>query len=419
MEKNLAETKRRANLSLIGAILLIASVFGTYTTLSVYIGDMMGKYSCGLTEITLIFSIASFTGILANFIVSAVIDKLPIKVILGAGTIMTALFFVFAGFSDSLILLYIGAGLFGLATNFAGFSTTQTIVSWWHAKNFGKKISYLSMAMAIMGVVLGLILPRILVSSGLKNTILLQGGAITVIMLIASFFLVSDKPEKYGLKAYQAEELPESSAQGAATQTVPGLTFSDCLKTKQFWILAIVNAIAMIGCGWTNNISVIFQSKGLDSITAGTMMSVYSACGIAVTFIFGAITDKIGGIKSTKLFIMLTAVAFAFGGVLAGMPGVIALAILAPVFNSYSGMINALTVGPVFGYKAFGKLLPIFNVAASVGVIIGPVLASSMHEGSGSFNSFFFALIGCTAVVYLLYIFLTSKKSVKQMQEKF
>lgn len=419
MENKLSETKKKANMSLVGCIILVGCIFGTYTTLSVYIGDMMGKFACGLTEITLIFSIASLTGLFANFILTAIIDKLPIKVIVTAGTIMNFLFFAFAALSDSLAMLYVGAGLFGIATIFTGFSTTQTVVAWWHAKNYGKKLSYLSMAMAIMGVIFGLVLPRQLIIMGIKNALLLQGGIISAIMLIASIFFISDKPEKYGLKAYQAEEQPASAEQSTEMPAIPGLDFKDCFKTWQFWLLCLINVIIMISCGWTNNISVIFQSKGLDPVTAGTMMSVYSACGIVITFIFGAVTDKIGGAKSTALFMVLSAVAFALGGLLSGMSAVVALAVLAPTFNSYSGMLNALNIGTIFGYKSFGKLLPIFNVASSIGVMIGPVLASSMFESSGSFNGFFFALIGFTAVNLVLFKYLLSKKSVEQMQAKF
>ena len=82
-------------------------------------------------------------------------------------------------------------------------------------------------------------------------------------------------------------------------------------------------------------------------------------------------------------------------------------------------MVNALTVGPVFGYKAFGKMLPIMNVFASIGVIVGPVLASRMFEKSGSFSGFFGVLVVCSAVIFLLYVVLTGKKSLEEMQKKF
>ena len=127
------QSKRRANLVLAGSMIIIGAQFGSYVTLSVYVLNLMEKLSASLTQVVSLFSVAALVGIFANFIVAALIDKVSIKAIMAAGTICFGAFFAIFAFAPSLILVYFGAALFGLATNLAGFPAIQTAVSWWHA----------------------------------------------------------------------------------------------------------------------------------------------------------------------------------------------------------------------------------------------------------------------------------------------
>ena len=281
----------------------------------------------------------------------------------------------------------------------------------------GKKLSLLSICMSLVGVGLGFVLPRLLESMGFTPTVLAQGGAFTALMLIASLFMMSDKPEKYGLRAYGAADEPQD-AQGAAEPTSTGLTIAAVFRTGQFWGVMLIAVLVMCFTGYTNNQAAIFQPMGTDAITAGTMLSVLNGTAIAWTFAFGFVVDKLGPTKATMIFMIASGVIFGAAAITMGFVGVVIFAVFTGVYNSVAGMWGAITLPTLFGLQNLGRLLPLNNVAQSVGTIIGPPLGGLIFEATGTYRWYFVLCVGLAAVITILYRFVSSKRSLASLQAR-
>ena len=174
-DTKLRESKRRANKTLIGCILVIAMELGTLTTLSNYIGGLCEKFGASVTQVVLVFSIASMVSLICNLISTVAIEKVPAKLLVLIGSIGYILFFVVVALGNSLTMLYVGAACFGVGQTFACFTVLQPIITWWHVDNVGKKISFLSIAYCLAGFIFNLLIARAIQAVGFQTTFIAHG----------------------------------------------------------------------------------------------------------------------------------------------------------------------------------------------------------------------------------------------------
>jgi len=413
-EAQLRDTKRRANNTLLGSILIVAMELGTYVTLSNYVGDLCSKFNASVTQVVLIFTIASLVSLACNFVSAAVIGRLSAKVLTLIGTIGYIIFFICMAMGGNIAILYIGAFFFGISNTFACFTVLQPVITWWHTENLGKKIGYLSIGYCAAAMIFGFVVPRVLAALGFQTTVLLHGSITGIVMLFASLFLINNRPDTYGLKPYGYVEV--AAENGGASTTVTGLGLRDCLKTLPFWgIMLAIIACNLPSSGYSSNAAMMYQSFGLDPVKAGTMISIYNAMGIVWNYAYGAVSDKIGARKANIGFATFGMLVFLIGSFLTGMPAAILVAFAFGVLQ-FGGMIAAVSLTPIYGTKTIGTLVALGMVASSVATSVGPIIASSMFETAGTFSLFLRVSAVILVGLILLLAVSTSKKAIDKVQ---
>lgn len=405
-EAKLRESKSRANKSLVGSMLIIAMELGTLTTLSNYIGGLCEKFGASVTQIVLIFSIASVLSLICNLISAVAIAKVPAKLLVLIGCLGYIVFFVTAVLGKSVMVLYVGAACFGVGQTFACYTSLQPIITWWHVDNVGKKISFLSVAYCVAAVVFSLIIPRAINAVGFQKTLITHGVVGGAVMLLSTLFLISNKPESYGLKPYGYKE----TEGGAGQYTLSGLTVKQSLRTFTFWAIMIVSVLCGIAAtGYMNNAALIYQSMGMDSVGAGNMIAVFSLVSIVWTFCYGAISDKLTPRKANLIYCLVDAAVFLIAAFVSGTGGCIFVAITFGVSTFY-GMLPAVTFPTLYGTKAIGTLIALGMVASAGSAMVAPIIASVMYEKSGNFSSFLL-LSGILLVLALILLAAATSKA--------
>lgn len=412
----LAVSKKRANKALAGAIILVGIDYGTFAILSNFIGGLCEKLNAGLTEVAFMFTVTAFVALVVGLAAAAFIEKVSPRLLCIVGSLCYVAYFLCMALGSSLTMLYIGAGLFGASNCLAGYTVLQPVVTWWHAKNLGKKIAYLTIAASMGAMVLSMAITGFIGAVGFNTALLVTGLVLGAVMIAASVLLISDKPERYGVLPYGYDE---ADAQAAGMEGVE-MNFGVPLKkslTSIFGIMILGAMLlgAIVGTGFVNNEAYIYGTYGLDDAGAATMISVYSLAALVWTFAYGWLCDKIGAGKGSAVFGAIAAVVFAVAAVLPGMPGALFMAIMFGCHASYA-MLGAVVLGEMFGPKASGTLIVISNVFASIGGMFGPLLASGMFESTGSYQGFLF--VGAALfVVYVLFVyFATNKRAMAKLK---
>lgn len=109
MSDQLRETRRRANLTFIGAIIVLAVINGTYSALTVFAGDLCTRLNASVTDVMLMFTVCSVVSMVANLVSGALMARVPTRILAFIGTLCFIAFFLLMRFATSLAMLYVGA----------------------------------------------------------------------------------------------------------------------------------------------------------------------------------------------------------------------------------------------------------------------------------------------------------------------
>ncbi len=395
------KSKIRAEKVLVGCIILTGIELGTMCVLSNYIGDICVQMNADLTQVTLMFSIFNATSAITGLFITSIIDRVPIKNIMLFGCCCYIAFFLFLYFGTSLTMLYVGSVFFGISSICVGFAVAQPLITCWHAKGVGKKISALSVAMSLFAMLLSPTVAAMLSSIGYKATVLINGVLFGAIMIMCVLFLISNKPESYGLSRYGIE-----CAQSAEREYVPsGLTLKQAAKTPPFWAVLFIPALLMIPAnGFVSNQAIVFQSYGFDPMASGAMISLYKGCVMIWVFLYGSISDKMGPKRATIVYLAGGALAYAATFMLSGFAGGVVAAISLGIVGSFSGVMGAVLLSNLFGTRSIATMIALGNVTMGIGSMLGPIVASSINQMTGSFSLFMLvgSIICCVSLILFI-----------------
>lgn len=411
--------KSRATKVLVGCVLIIAIEYGTLNIMSNYISAICEQTGASAVQVSLLFSIASAVSVLAGLAAAIVIEKVPMRLIMMGGSASFILFFMLLYFADGIIPVYIGSVFYGLTQVFIGFTVCQPLITWWHTKNVGKKLSALSAAMSVGAMILSPAVASLLNGAGYHAAILFNGGVLGVALILCVVFLVSNRPESYGLSVSGADgkSASDSDSQQAAVAKPEGISAKQALRTYPFWAILIGASLLMIPAnGFVTNASVIFQSCGFDAVTAGTMISVYSACAIAWVLVYGVISDRFGPRLANIVYTCASFVILGSFYLIGGMVGSIILVATFGIVTSYGGMIGAVTFGTIYGPRAIGSLVPLCLVGTGIGATFAAPIASAINEATGGYEAFMGLGAVLCVVILVLFATATSRAAVERVR---
>ena len=130
-------------------------------------------------------------------------------------------------------------------------------------------------------------------------------GALMLILAVVSIFWVKDNPEDVGL-APDNDKLTEIQMKNATTKLrnfQSEWTLGKLLHDRNAWLLVIAFGVMfMCNKGMIGQMVYFFMDKGYDNPTAILFISRVSYCGLAGSFIWGAIDDKIGTKGASVLY---------------------------------------------------------------------------------------------------------------------
>lgn len=409
------EFRRRANLSLAGCILIIMLNYGTTTFISIYMNDLCMTMNASMTQISLLFTVQSAVGAVTALLTSVLLDRYrcSVKLLTTIGAIAFLLFFIIMAVSHSLLVFYVGAALFGVGAVLLGNATMQPVIGWWHTKNLGVKISSLSISFSIAGAVFSILFAKLLASLGFHATVLLHGVTFFIIYILCTFFLVSERPEKYGLAEYVRS--PESNIIEKNDVDAADHSSTHYLRTVSCWCILFVSfTVTMFTSGFLTNAANIYSSTGLDAITSASMISIQSICTALFLFVYGVLNDRFSSVKATCVMAFASSAAFAANCLIVngsyGVLGAIIMAILNGSTN-YVSMIGALAFAELYGRGSLSSLVPLAMVASYAGKMVGAPIGSMIFQVTGSFS--LFMLLGLTVNIVALLLLLLLRKAVR------
>ncbi|MBF7096829.1 MFS transporter [Alkalibacter mobilis] len=407
----------RARNTTLGAMIMTAFAIGSYVTIPVFILPLIMKLGVGVGEITLVFTFAGIGGLVTSFLLGTLVKKIPVKVLVVSAGILLAGFFVILGTATNIVLIYIGAIVFGYTTTVGGFGIAQTAITWWNAANIGKKLSLVSVGVGIAGMIFPIVVGILLNKMSFQVISIGVGVVSGSIMILCGLFLISDHPSKYDLTAVGAEEASAQQANQAGASTKKSLSVKQIISTQYFWFIIIsLFIMTLASTGFTNNAPTFYTTIGISETMAATLAGITSGVAILFSLLFGIMVDKFGPVKSITIYGVLIAIVFVGATFLSGVVGGAIIAVLLGL-KTMTGMIGSMTLPRLFGRKEAASVIGYSMVSQNIGAMFGAPFAGFLFDAFGNYNTFFLTAAAMVVVAVIFINLGSGKKAYEKVDQ--
>lgn len=273
---------------------------------SIFMPMIQEAYNLTSTQVSSFITIRNLVCFCAMFSVGLYYDKLGYR----AGTTLATLFAAAAyiGFSISrtYIMFCISTAVMGLAYCFGTMIPAAILMNKWFVKNRALALSICGAGTGVAMIILPPISTGLVKAIGLSATFRAEGIFIIVTAVFVALIIRSN-PEDMGLKPLGFEENPPADGSGDRAENSgesPAIGQNGERLPKILWATLItasmlMGSVASVGYA---HLSVLYSSAGFDS---GYIAAMISGIGLLLTLgklLFGYMTDRIGGYKTSMIF---------------------------------------------------------------------------------------------------------------------
>jgi len=364
----------------IGLVMSCAGIF--YTPVSTELGVSKGSFGLYMTFVyALSFFMLSVAG--------KMMDKYSARWLLTISTATIGILFLAMSQFSSVWQFYIAGGIIGIALSFLLYLSYPVLINRWFNTRVGFFIGLCSAASGIGGVLFNPLGGHLIETYGWRNTYLIFGAIILIVVTPLLGLLLRNYPADKGLKPFGEKK---DTAEIAKT----GITYQSAIQSKVFYALLLFGFL-MIAVSTLNLFLPTYVTSVGFSIEQSSLIASAVMLGVTIGKIaLGFINDKnalTGVFASTGLGIVGLAL------LIIGNDTMLLMSAGAFLFGwAYAGVTveTALLVRTVFGTKDYSQIFSNVSIALALG---GAVMAGAWGYLADYFN---FQILFTVGIVLLV-----------------
>ncbi len=363
----------------------ILIMFGAFYTFGVFFKPLLTEFGWTRAATSGAFSLyMALHGFLA-IVAGRLNDRFgPRLVITGCGIIL-GLGYILMSQISAIWQLYLFYGVILALAMSGSFVPIVSTVARWFVKRRGLMTGIVVAGVGVGAMIMPPIASRLIIAYHWRLSYIIVGLAAMVVTILAAQFLRHD-PAKMGQLPYGADE---AKVEGLTLETA-GVSFWEAIRTRQFWLLCLVLASCFFSVGVILvHIVAHATDLGISETSAANILSSIGGLSIAGRVTMGIIADRISNKQALAIVCIGTAVPLFF---LAGARELWLLCLLGAIFGfAYGGLVSLQSpiVAGLFGLSSHGMILGGTSFIATLGCAIGPVVAGSIFDATGSYSSAF------------------------------
>jgi OFA family oxalate/formate antiporter-like MFS transporter len=382
------------------AAVLVQLALGAVYAWSVFNKPLQEQFGWNKTEAVLPFEVAIGTIFIGSLCGGRIQDRRGPRVVALAGGILYAIGIMGASLvsrPDQLWLLVVTYGVLGGIGLGAAYITPIAMLTKWFPDKRGLITGIAVGGFGFGAVITAPVAKSLLAGTDDKTSVFLPLGLayLVAVLLGASFF--RNPPAGYRVPGW------EPSASEAAARSGHDYTLSEALRTRQWYLLtAILTLNTMAGIAFISQASDAAQEiAGVSVGVAATFVGLMGLFNGAGRIGWAAMSDRIGRMRAFLGMLAVQAVCFLL---LPHTSAFLVLALLAAlVYLCYGGGFGTMpaTAADFFGTPNAGAVYGAMIVAWSIGGVVGPLVAATLYEASGSYT-LPFTVIGVVALLSMV-----------------
>lgn len=394
------------------AIMLGVALPAAVAVANLYQAPVTESFNIPNSMFAIVNTIVLGVGIFLSPVVSQMLSKPGnFKKVMTVGIIIYGLGYMGYGIAPNIWVFYILSLFVGGGLVILNVMHANIIVSNWFVEKRGTAISLSLTGLGFGGVIFSQLITALIENVGWRLTYIIYGVIILVVCLSINFFVYKERPEDMGMVALGADKSQEDVISQNVIETGVSMPIKNTMN-KGFFIALIIGSV-LIGLVLNAGLGQFPPYlSGLHGAAAGaTIVSVYSAVGIAGKIALGAINDKFGIVKS----IIYSGFVLAISYLLMLLAGNYAIAILAAILfgigNAIGAVLPPLVVADVYSPKNYGTAYGYTQSALTLGMTVGSLFAAGIADVA-SFEAAWVVVSILTIIGAMLWIYssVTSKK---------
>jgi MFS family permease len=334
------------------------------------------------------------SGLLAP-LAGAAADRFGVRPLMLAGAALLSIgYFLYAGV-DSLGQIYGIHTLFAAALATCGLVVNVILVSRWFVRDRG-----LALGIALAGTSLGNgTLPPVnalLMGELGWRSALAVSSFLPLVLVPVILFVIRERPAD--LSAQQ----PPTGTQAAVGTALGGMQVGEALRTRNFWILALIAMFSFFSIiGTQAHLNLYMLGRGFSQMDAGFGYTVLFFLGLMGKIASGFLADRLG---KKRIFVGTLAIMLA-GALVLTVQGAAPLWSGLALFGlGWGGLYTLLQLlaADYFGPLHLGKILGTITVLDTLGGGLGPPLIGAIRDHSGTYDQAFILVTVLIGLALLL-----------------
>lgn len=360
---------------------------------SVFKKPLIAVLNCTDPQATLAFSLSVVFLPLGMLLSGAIAKKCGPRLVIAVGGVIFGLGMFLAGFSSSLIWLYMTFGLMVSLGQGMSYGTIIATAVRWFPDRKGFASGLVVSALGVGTMIIAPLARTLITSVGVLDTLRILGAAIVIIISTTSIF-ITDPPKGFASDVTQSPLSEQDN----------DVSWRKMLARPLFWMLFVLYVLgAFTGLMIISQASDIAQKMtGLTAIAASFVVGMLGAANSAGRLFWGGISDRIGRYTALAAMFGITAVVMLLLPSLAlYKPGLIVAYLL--IGLCYGGCLGTFPsiCADSFGTKDVAINYALLFVAFGVAGVTGPRIGAVLLERTGAYTTAF-ALTVAVAVVGML-----------------
>jgi MFS family permease len=361
------------------AVTLALSTIGGVGMWSVVVAlpAVQTEFAVARADASLPYTLTMVSFGLAGIAMGRLSDRFGVMTPVMLGTLLLALGYVAASYAPSLGIYALAQGALIGAGSSATFAPLLAHTSLWFVRRRGIAVAIFASGNYLAGTVWPPIVEHFIGTVGWRHTYAGIAGFIVVTMVPLALLLRKKPPlgDGTGTTVTARKQTPESlGLSPTALQTlliIAGLSCCVAMSMPQVHLVAYCSDL------------------GYGPARGAQMLSLMLACGIVSRLVFGAICDRIGGLRTLLLGSVLQGSAL-----LMYLPfnGLVSLYVISALFGLFQGGIvpsYAIIVREFFDRSEAGARVAIVITATLFGMALGGWISGVIFDATGSYRAAF------------------------------
>jgi len=392
---------------IIGVSFIANVIVGSAYAWSVFAAALIEKFGFTGPQVSLAFTLSLGLVPLAMILAGKLHGKIGFRATVFIGGIVYGASFALAGFTQNIATLYLTYGVLGgLGIGLVYGSTVPNSVKWFPDKR-GLAGGIIAGGFGLGAVAFAPLFSHFIGSIGVLQTFTVFGIILGIVVVAASLLIVPP-PQDFVPKGWTPPSASDTVVSAVATADYSAI---EMLKTPKFYVLWLMYTLAC-----TTGLMIISQASliaqlglGVTPEVAATAVLMLALANTGGRFLWGAVSDRIGRYPTLILMYIVT---IAMLLLLSFAPNfvtlVLALMGIGLCFGGFLGVFPSITAEH-FGSRNLGMNYGIMFTAFGVAAFVGPQLAASIREATGSYTPAFITTVVMSAVAIVVTLLLVHR----------